>query len=87
MEAIREETARNFSPNQRDFDLITTYLISRAKDGHLTIGLCSQVLMHLEHGVSLVSVSEDRLQLPELYTFCKFCRRELCFLFIKLVSI
>lgn len=87
LEATREKTARNFSTNQFDFDLKTTYSISRANDGHLAIGLCSQVLMHLEHGVSLVSVSEDGLQPPELYTFCKFCRRELCFLFMKLVSI
>ncbi|MCJ1425291.1 hypothetical protein MMC29_003179 [Sticta canariensis] len=69
LEAIREKAARNFSTNQFDFDLKITSLISRANIGLLAVGLCSQVLMHFEHGVSLVSVSEDGLQLLELYTF------------------
>ena len=73
LEAI-EKAAHNFSNHLLDFDLKTNHLIFRANDGHLATGLCSQVLMHFEHGVSLVSVSEDGLWLPEFYTFCKFCR-------------
>ena len=74
LETVRRKAAANFYTSQYDFDWEINSLISRAHDGHLTVGLCSQEIMHFEHGVPLVSVSGDGLQLPELYTYCGFYR-------------
>ncbi len=73
LEMIRKRAVDQFYTNQYDFDWDVNYLISRANDGHLTVGLCALEVFHFEHGVPLVSVSEDGLQIPEIYTFCKFC--------------
>lgn len=72
LEMIRRRAVRRYYTSQYDFDWDLNYLISRANDGHLKVGLCSLEVFHFEHGVPLVSVSEDGLQIPELYTFCKF---------------
>ena len=58
--------------NQYDFDFDIKYLISRANDGHLSVGLCSLEIMHFEHGVPLVSISTDGVQLPQIYAYCEF---------------
>lgn len=70
LELIRERVTSHEYENQFDFDWDVNYLISRANDGHLTVGLCSQQIMHFEHGVPLVSVSDDGRELPQLYTYC-----------------
>ncbi|KAE8364651.1 hypothetical protein BDV27DRAFT_145154 [Aspergillus caelatus] len=54
---------------QYDFDSDLKYLTSRANDGHLHVGLCSLEIMHFEHGVPLVSISPDGIQLPRIYTY------------------
>lgn len=72
LERIRKRAGSQYYTNQYDFDWDFNYLISRANDGHLSVGLCSLEVFHFEHGVPLVSVSEDGLQIPELYTFCEF---------------
>ena len=72
LEMIRRRTVSRYYTNQYDFDWDLNHLISQANDGHLNVGLCSLEIFHFEHGVPLVSVSEDGLQIPELYTFCKF---------------
>ena len=71
LRAIREKGAAGVYTSQYDFDWDINRLISRANDGHLTVDLCSQLIFHFEHGVPLVSVSEDGLKLPRLYTYCK----------------
>ena len=71
LEMIRKRAVSHYYTNQYDFDWDINYVILRANDGHLRVGLCSLEIFHFEHGVPLVSVSEDGLQLPKLYTFCK----------------
>ncbi|KAL3425509.1 peptidase S41 family protein [Phlyctema vagabunda] len=67
-ETIRARSISNLYTNQYDFDQDIDYLISRANDGHLNVELCSQEIMHFEHGIPLVSISEDGKQLPKIYT-------------------
>ena len=69
LEMIRKRAVSQYYTNQYDFDWDINYVISRANVGHLSVGLCSLEIFHFENGVPLV---EDGLQLPELYTFCKF---------------
>lgn len=71
LETIRENAAQNKYSNQFDFDLEINALITRANDAHLSLGLCSQGLMHFEHRVALASISENSLEIPMIYTYCK----------------
>ncbi|KIE02819.1 peptidase S41 family protein, partial [Metarhizium majus ARSEF 297] len=55
--------------SQFDFDWHLGRSISKANDGHLTLSLCSQRIMHFEHAPPLVSLSTDGLELPSIFTF------------------
>ncbi|KAJ9143495.1 Peptidase S41 family protein [Pleurostoma richardsiae] len=66
---LRRRTVLGSYSTQFDFDYDFSDVISRANDGHLKTGLCSQEIFHFEHGVPLVSVSVDGLQIPQLYTY------------------
>ncbi|KAE8380869.1 hypothetical protein BDV26DRAFT_279173 [Aspergillus bertholletiae] len=66
---VREKASAKVYLSQYDFDSDIRYLISRANDGHLNINLCSMGIMHFEHGVPLVSISSDGLQLPKIYSY------------------
>ncbi|KAH8800701.1 peptidase S41 family protein [Xylogone sp. PMI_703] len=68
LETIRQKATSNVYTSQYDFDREVTDLISSVNDGHLRIGLCSNEVMHFEHGVPLLSISDDGLLLPEIYT-------------------
>jgi hypothetical protein len=70
IERIRSKATRNLYSSQYDFDSDLRYLVSRANDGHLGLELCSLSVMHFEHGVPLVSLSRDGLELPQIYTYC-----------------
>ncbi|KAI4863022.1 peptidase S41 family protein [Hypoxylon rubiginosum] len=67
-EKIRNRLTSGSYISQFDFDWDITTLISRANDGHLNIGLCSQEIFRFELDIPLVSISKDGLQLPQLYT-------------------
>ena len=66
---IRQKAAAGVYSSQFDFDWDLTKLLSSANDGHLRSSLCSQEIFHFEHSVPLVSISEDGIQLPQLYTY------------------
>ncbi|GAB1317655.1 Peptidase S41 family protein ustP [Madurella fahalii] len=69
IERIRGKATENLYPSQYHFDYDLRYLVSRANDGHLGLELCSLSIMHFEHGVPLVSLSRDGLELPKIYTY------------------
>lgn len=68
IERIRSKAAEKLYASQYDFDNDLRYVVSRANDGHLGLELCSLSVMHFEHGVPLVSISSDGLELPRIYT-------------------
>lgn len=68
---IRRKVGQGVYDNQFDFDRSIQNTILQGYDGHLRIDLCSQSIMIFEHDNPLVSVSEDGLQLPKIYTWCK----------------
>lgn len=70
IERIRSKATKNLYSSQYHFDYDLRYLVSRANDGHLGLELCSLSVMHFEHGVPLVSLSRDGLELPQIYTYC-----------------
>lgn len=72
LQRIRQKASDNVYSSQYDFDSDLKYLTSRASDGHLSVGLCSLEIMHFEHDMPLVSISPDGVQLPRIYTYCKF---------------
>lgn len=61
--------------SQFDFDLDVQNLISRANDGHLSAGLCSQQIFRFENNLPLASVSRDGFELPQLYVYGRCPRR------------
>ncbi|KAH6623944.1 peptidase S41 family protein [Chaetomium tenue] len=69
MKRIRGKAVKGFYTSHYDFDYDLRYLISRANDGHLGLELCSLSVMHFEHGVPLVSLSRDGLELPQIYAY------------------
>ncbi|PYH98057.1 hypothetical protein BO71DRAFT_426396 [Aspergillus ellipticus CBS 707.79] len=69
LQTIRQKASDNAYTSQFDSDWDLRHLISRAKDGHLTLNLCSQGTLHFEHGVPLLSISSDGLQIPEIYVY------------------
>ena len=69
IERIRGKATKSLYSNHYDFDYDLRYLVSRANDGHLGLELCSLSVMHFEHGVPLVSLSRDGLELPQIYTY------------------
>lgn len=71
-------------PNHYDFDQDFKYLLSRANDGHLALELCSEGIFHFQRGVPLVSISEDGLKVPRLYTYCQLLIPCLRFRAVKL---
>jgi hypothetical protein len=66
---IRKRVGAGHYTSQFDFDTDVKTLLARANDGHLQAALCSLQLMHFDRGLPLVSVSEDGLQLPYIYTY------------------
>jgi hypothetical protein len=69
VERIRGKANESLYSSQYEFDSDLHYLVSRANDGHLGLELCSLSIMHFEHGVPLVSISRDGLELPQIYTY------------------
>ncbi|KAK5991851.1 Peptidase S41 family protein ustP [Cladobotryum mycophilum] len=66
---IEAKVTNGHYSSQFDFDWDLSRSISKANDGHLTLSLCSQRIMHFEHDLPLVSVSENGLKLPMIYTY------------------
>ncbi|OAA38901.1 tyrosinase [Metarhizium rileyi] len=73
----KERVVKGSYASQFDFDWDLGRLISKANDGHLTLSLCFQRIMHFEHALPLVSVSADGLELPRIFTLG---HRSACFL-------
>ncbi|KAK1774683.1 hypothetical protein QBC45DRAFT_32364 [Copromyces sp. CBS 386.78] len=67
---IRNKAVANTYKSQYEFDNDIKSLIHRANEGHLEIHLCShQVFRFHRTGPSLVSISSDGLELPNIYTW------------------
>ncbi|KAK0708468.1 peptidase S41 family protein [Lasiosphaeris hirsuta] len=66
---IRERVRAGFYKSQTDFDHDIKTLVGKANDGHLNVNLCSQGIFHFQRPLPLVSILEDGLQLPVIYTF------------------
>ncbi|KAK3349070.1 peptidase S41 family protein [Lasiosphaeria hispida] len=66
---IRQRVRAGLYKSQADFDYDIKSLVGRANDGHFHVNLCSQRVFHFQRGLPLVSISEDGLQLPQIYTF------------------
>lgn len=71
LDKIRKKAASAQYSSQFAFDFDINHLISRANDGHLQLGLCSQEIFRFRHGFSLVSISPDGLERPEIYALGK----------------
>ncbi|KJK77433.1 hypothetical protein H634G_07172 [Metarhizium anisopliae BRIP 53293] len=69
LENIRQKVVNRLYSSQFDFDWDLGRSTSKANDGHLTLSLCSQRIMHFEHAPPLVSLSTDGLELPSIFTF------------------
>lgn len=68
VDQIQKKARQNKYRSQFEFDSDLLDLISSANDGHLFIELCSTSMFRFTHGEPLVSVSQDGLKLPEVYT-------------------
>lgn len=68
-EWIRERVIKGAYYTQFDFDQDLNSLVSKANDGHLQIGLCSQEIFRFQHNEPLVSFSDDGIEIPHLYTY------------------
>lgn len=73
LENIRQKVVNRLYSSQFDFDWDLGRSTSKANDGHLTLSLCSQRIMHFEHAPPLVSLSTDGLELPSIFTFRMLC--------------
>ncbi|KAK4610023.1 Peptidase S41 family protein ustP [Fulvia fulva] len=72
---IGSRAARGDYESHFDFDSDLNRLLSLAHDGHLQIELCSQHLFLFTRDLPLVSISDDGLKLPSIYTFDDAQRR------------
>ncbi|KAK8090442.1 hypothetical protein PG997_005403 [Apiospora hydei] len=68
LQKIRHRVSSGRYSNQFDFDRDLSLLLTRANDGHLLAGLCSQEVFAFTHDTPLVSVSPDGIELSRLYT-------------------
>ncbi|KAF2218099.1 hypothetical protein CERZMDRAFT_30950 [Cercospora zeae-maydis SCOH1-5] len=73
---IRRRAASGAYESHYDFDWELNRLLSLAHDGHLQIRPCSLGLFSFTRDQPLVSVSDDGLQLPSIYTLDDAQRRE-----------
>ncbi|KAK7952802.1 uncharacterized protein PG986_008530 [Apiospora aurea] len=68
LQKLRHRVSSGHYSNQFDFDRDLSLLLTRANDGHLLAGLCSQEVFAFTHDTPLMSVSPDGIELPRLYT-------------------
>jgi len=68
LDKIQKKAKQNKYSSQFEFDLALLELISSAHDDHLQIEPCSPTIFSFTHGGPLVSISQDGLKLPEVYT-------------------
>ncbi|KAJ5479937.1 hypothetical protein N7530_005446 [Penicillium desertorum] len=69
LDYLQQQAADNQFGNQFEFDTALSDLFISAKDGHLSLLPCSYMPFAFVGHESLVSVSFDGLQLPQIYTF------------------
>ncbi|KAJ6148563.1 hypothetical protein N7497_010545 [Penicillium chrysogenum] len=69
LDYLQQQAADNKFGNQFEFDTALSDLFISAKDGHLSLIPCSYMPFAFVGHESLVSVSSDGLQLPQIYTF------------------
>lgn len=69
LDQIQKKARQNKYSSQFEFDLDLLDLIRSAHDDHLQIEPCSTSVFSFTHGEPLVSISQDGLKLPEVYTF------------------
>ncbi|OQE20261.1 hypothetical protein PENFLA_c017G06559 [Penicillium flavigenum] len=69
LDYLQQQAADNKFGNQFEFDTALSDLFISAKDGHLSLQPCSYMPFAFVGHESLVSVSSDGLQLPQIYTF------------------
>jgi hypothetical protein len=72
LDYLQQQAADNKFGNQFEFDTALSDLFISAKDGHLSLIPCSYMPFAFVGHESLVSVSSDGLQLPQIYTFGMF---------------
>lgn len=76
LDHISQLAADNKYANQNDFDNDLYNLLASAHDGHLYVkGLCSHQSFLYNISMPVISVSNDGLQLPEIYSASKCCCR------------
>ncbi|KAL3470717.1 hypothetical protein BJX99DRAFT_238949 [Aspergillus californicus] len=69
LEYLQQEAAANNFANQFEFDTALADFVFSVKDGHLSLIPCSYMPFSFVAPESLVSISSDGLELPEVYTF------------------
>lgn len=74
LDKLQKKAKQNKYSSQFEFDSELLELISSPNDGHLSIDPCSMFPFIFTHGEPLVSVSQDGLKLPEVYTYGKLSR-------------
>ncbi|CAG7939861.1 unnamed protein product [Penicillium nalgiovense] len=69
LDYLQQQATDNKFGNQFEFDTALSDLFISAKDGHLSLLPCSYMPFAFVGHESLVSISSDGLQLPQIYTF------------------
>ncbi|KUM55744.1 hypothetical protein ACN42_g11495 [Penicillium freii] len=69
LEHLQQQAADNQFGNQFEFDTALSDFFISAKDGHLSLLPCSFMPFAFVGHESLVSISSDGLQLPQIYTY------------------
>lgn len=69
---MQQQAADNKFGNQFEFDTALSDFFISAKDGHLSLVPCSFMPFMFVGHESLVSISSDGLQLPQIYTYGMF---------------
>lgn len=68
--------------NHYEFDTDIQNLIFDTYDGHVALGVCSYSAYQFESDLTLVSVSTNGTELPQVYEVCEFFLLNLCLNYI-----